>query len=264
MNGGKIADQGGSQIHRKRRAYSYQPVVLSARKRRMSRRKSPSRSPSRKRWRSPYKTFAKKVMAVVNKNAEPKAFDIESGAIDCDFDGTMVQVTAIPDGVLRTERVGTVVNIQKIEMRGFVDSDEVSTTTGKNDLCRVILFRYNHDHTATPAVAEVIEQVGTIDAATSPLVYENFKPKNQNSGDSPMTVLYDSGARVIGDQQTGTSKIVFQKVLTFRNPITCSYTGATAADEGPGQIYMCLIGSHAPSTNLIDGRFTFRVWFTDV
>jgi len=230
----------------------------------MSRRKSPSRSPARKRWRSPYKTFAKKVMAVVNKNAEPKAFDLDSGAIDCDYDGTIVHVSPIPDGVARTERVGTVINIQKIEMRGFVDSDEVSTTTGKNDLCRVILFRYNHDHTAAPTVAEVIEKVGTIDAATSPLVFENFRPKNMNGGEVPMTVLYDSGARVIGDQQTGTSKLAFQKILTFRNPLTCAWTGATGTDEGAGQIYMCLIGSHAPSTNLIDGRFTYRLVFTDV
>jgi len=231
--------------------------------------KSPYRSFKKRKSSSPYpKDFAKKVMRVVNKNAENKVRDLVTGIIAVDYNGAVVHVTQIPDGVLDSEREGDAIQITSLEMKGYIDSDEISGTAvaGKSDIVRMVLFRYNHDHTTTPSASEVFTQLGSIDATSGGLVSTNFRGPAINNGgrrDSPMTVLYDRSI-VLGDNMTGPTKVVIDKTFKFKDSLTCTYTGATASDEGPGQIYLAMVASHVPATGNIDARFVFRTHFTDV
>lgn len=223
-----------------------------------------SKSPSKKRSMTKYVTKAgltKKVMEIVNSNAEVKHKFHEFKSAVADNACTVYQLSNISDGATIQERIGEQVMCTGCDIWGFWNNDDPD----ENVVARFIIFRYNSQHIATPTAAEVLATVGDNRTPNSLYFVDNVLPGPKTANRpalAPITILHDETV-VVGDQGSGMSKQAFRATKRWK-PFPIQWQNIASSDEGPGQVYLLYCSNVSSGTTSVQFNADARIYFTDV
>lgn len=260
------------------RAFSYLRVVFSARRRKQmsfqvyksrggwpfkGASRTRSKSAGRRKTTSRYvlkSSLPKQVMNIVNQKAEIKHKGHEYKSLAADSDGDIVHVSDISDGAAVTERIGENIMVAGYDLWGFWNNDDTTETA----VCRIILFRYNHQHITTPPVSEVLAITADNRAPNSlyNTDYTGVGSKGSNNNVPAITILHDETV-CVGPQGVGSSKAAFRITKRWK-PWICKYGSVASTDEGPGQLYVLYNSNVTAPATTCQLNAVGRVYFTDV
>jgi len=184
-------------------------------------------------------------------NVETKFVDNTFTQLTTDYNGTVNYLTNVAQGTDVSNRVGDSIKIQRIDVTGAY------TRNGTDAIARVIIFRDTENAAATPAVADVLAQTGSVLAPHSAPTWLN---KNLNAEKNRFVFLYDEVVCL----STSQSNMLFE----YRSPnaqdkhVRFRGTGSTTASAGEGAIFMLRITDQVTS-NLPQLTAVVRIHYTD-
>lgn len=178
-----------------------------------------------------------------------KYFELFSNITTVSSSGTVVDLSAIPQGVAQLDRVADTVFIQNADIRLSV----VTANADIYNLVRIIFFTWKVDSAlSAPTIADILAFTGS-----TPLVYANFNFENRQM----YGVLKDIVFNMSGTSTNPTKNS--QHYMEFRLPMSrrrIDYNlGSTS---GTGKIYFAVMSDSAavpyPVLNL-----NMRIWYMD-
>ena len=177
-------------------------------------------------------------------NIEEKALDFSQGSFAFDTTGTVVAVSQIVQGLDFNNRVGDSLKMQQIQFRYRVFRGGGATTS----IVRVMLIRDLDCQGALPTTANILANVGSAQAPTSPLNWLNRKR---------FAILYDNLTAVTSTDIGFTDSIS----MAHEGHILYLGTAANAASMGKGSLFVLVVSDETTNTPSI--AWQTRIVFTD-
>lgn len=177
-------------------------------------------------------------------NIEEKALDVSQSSFAFDTTGTVVPVSQIIQGLDYNNRVGDSLKMQSILFNYRVFRAVGATTS----VVRVLLVRDLDCQGALPTTANILQNVGSAQAPTTPINWLNRKR---------FAILYDNLTAVT------TTDIGFTDSIRMAHEGHILYLGtaANAASMGKGSLFVVVVSDETSNTPSI--AFQTRIVFTD-
>lgn len=195
------------------------------------------------------KTMRKQVRAVVKqqlaKELERKFRDLDVDPTSVPNGGANFYLNAVPDGTTVTERLGFVIRMKKLRIRGALTiPDAAIGSTG----VRMILFRDNNQNDA----------IGNIDDLLESGTYRTVQQYTYNQM-KRYQVLVDR--RYTLDSEHENNQIKFD--ITLNRNMLIHFTGPGAGAYSKGTLILGFVSDSVDINNPPQVHFTSRLWFTD-
>lgn len=184
-------------------------------------------------------------------NVETKFADNTFTQLTTDYNGSVNYLSSVAQGTDASGRIGDSIKIRRIDITGtFVRN-------GTDAVVRVIVFRDTENQAATPSVADVLANTGSVLAPHSPPTWLN---KNLNAEKNRFVFLYDEVLCL----STSQSNMLFEYSSpdTQDRHVRFRGTGNTAASAGEGALFMLRISDQV-TTNLPQFTAVSRIHYTD-
>lgn len=125
------------------------------------------------------------------------------------YSGVITDLSAIAQGTAETNRVGSKLQPQYMDIRGYINGE---TSSG---LVRYVVFRWDDD--STPTAANILKYTGDHKATSSPYLIDNR---------SKYKVYYD---KVFAVSNNGTEMVNIQKHIKLPKTKHIDYTGSATS-----------------------------------
>lgn len=187
------------------------------------------------------KSYKRYVAKAINKKAEFKYHTAYYNPSSIPNNGTVTNLTNIPQGLLDTERVGDQIRLATITFRYVVQ-------LGDNfNFLRVIFFQFKNNNALPPSVSAILN-------GTSPTYLSQYSVDNNQT----YQILYDRTHRLDTDDP---AKVIIGKCNMKYCKRKLQFT-AGSATVGTGMIYALAISDSSASPHpSVTGEINF--WYTD-
>lgn len=179
-------------------------------------------------------------------NSEKKAFDVINSGTSIDYNGTVVNLSAIAQGDNYNDRTGNSILAKSLQFRYTFTADATVSTTS----VRVIIFQDTMSLGTVPAPGDVLTTVGashTICSCYSRIFSLQHRFK----------ILYD---KVQGLSNTSAQLFNASEYLPLNDHI--KYTGTAGTDEARNQLYVLFLSQRVTS-NLPIVQYHSRLLYYD-
>lgn len=178
-------------------------------------------------------------------NAEAHYHPVTSGPNSIDYNGTLLALSSIDVGDTNATRTGNSILLKNQLINYNISMD----TTVANCTVRLIVFMDTMNLGTAPAVGDVLETVGSVQATLTPL---------------DRVYAISGRFKILSDRRfllsnNGKNASYFKWYKTF-DKTHIKYTGTSGTDEGKNQIYLIMI-SNLVTSNLplvtVNSRLVF-------